>query len=178
MRGEIDFVQSLTERVGLLKGLPEAKLAEVAQTRISLNPGARALTATLRRHGALTVIISGGFSVFTNRVRALAGFDRDHCNRLEVVDGRLTGRLVHPILDQEAKRRTLVGLAAELGLDLSETIAVGDGANDIDMIRAAGLGVAFRGKSRLRAAADAEISHGDLTALLYLQGFHASKISE
>ncbi len=173
MRGEIDFVQSLTMRVGLLKGLPELALQDVAQTRITLNPGARTLAATMRHHGALTAIVSGGFAVFTGHVRELAAFDRDFSNRLEVADGRLTGRLTPPILDPDGKSHTLDALVAECGITRDETIAVGDGANDVQMIRAAGLGVAFRAKPVLGEAADAEITHGDLTALLYLQGYHA-----
>jgi phosphoserine phosphatase len=177
MQGEIDFVQSITERVSLLEGLPESALGEVARSRITLNPGARALTATMRRHGASTAIISGGFSVFTEHVRQLAGFERAFANVLDVSGGRLTGRLVPPVLDHGAKQRTLVRLAAELGLALEDTLAVGDGANDVDMIRAAGLGVAYRGKPVVRAAADAEVMHGDLTALLYLQGYTSAEIS-
>ena len=175
MRGEIDFVQSLTMRVGLLKGLPEAALQKVAQTRITLTPGARTLVATMRQQGAETAIISGGFTLFTGHVRELAGFDRDYSNRLEVADGRLTGRLVPPILDMEDKARRLDSIAEELDLDPTETLAVGDGANDRDMIRRAGLGVAFRAKPVLKDMADAAIDHGDLTALLYLQGFHAGE---
>jgi phosphoserine phosphatase len=178
MRGEIDFGQSLTERVRLLRGLPETALLEVARTRITLNSGARLLTGTMRRHGAQTAIVSGGFSVFTGHVRRIAGFDRDHFNRLETADGRLTGRLIPPILDQVAKQRTFEALLTEMGLEPAETLAVGDGANDIAMIRAAGLGVAFRAKPALRAAADAVIEHGDLTALLYLQGYRAREFSE
>ncbi len=175
MNGEIDFVQSLSQRVGLLEGLPETALHEVAQTRITLNPGAKTLAATMRKHGALTAIVSGGFTMFTGHVRQLAGFDRDFSNRLEVVEGRLTGRLVPPILDSADKARRLAALAAERGLDPAETMAVGDGSNDADMIRAAGLGVAFRAKAVLRHVADAEVTHGDLTALLYLQGYHAGE---
>jgi phosphoserine phosphatase len=177
MRGEIDFVQSITERVRLLQGLPEAALMEVVRTRITLNPGARTLTGTMRRFGARTAIISGGFSYFTGHVRQLAGFDEDHCNRLEIAGGRLTGRLVPPILDHDAKRRTLDAVSARMSLDPAETLAVGDGANDVDMIRAAGLGVAFRAKPVLREAAGAEIEHGDLTSLLYLQGYRASEFT-
>lgn len=177
MRGEIDFAQSIAERVALLAGLPELALEAVARSRITLNPGARALVATMRKHGATTAIVSGGFSYFTEHVRQLAGFDREHSNRLEIADGRLTGRLVPPILDQDAKQRTLTGLARELGLDLAETLAVGDGANDLGMIRTAGLGVAFRGKPILRQDAAAEITYGDLTAVLHLQGYQASEIT-
>lgn len=176
MRGEIDFTQSISRRVGLLKGLEEAQLREVAASRITLTPGARTLAVTMRRHGAECAIVSGGFSVFTSDVRERAAFGRDFSNRLEIADGRLTGRLVPPILDQADKARRLRSLALELGVDISETLAVGDGANDRDMIRAAGLGVAFRAKPALKAEADAIIDHGDLTALLYLQGFHAGQL--
>lgn len=171
MRGEIDFESSLKARVRLLAGLPEVVLSQILETRIKLNPGARTLAATMRRQGVLTAIVSGGFTTFTGHVRAVAGFDRDFSNRLEIAGGTLTGRLVPPILGRQAKRQTLDALTAELGLSLDETLAVGDGANDIDMIRAAGLGVAYRAKPVLVGAADARIDHGDLTALLFLQGF-------
>jgi phosphoserine phosphatase len=177
MQGEIDFVQSLTERVALLAGLPGSALEEVARSRITLNPGAKALAATMRRHGATTAIVSGGFTVFTEHVRQLAGFDRAYANTLEIGGGRLTGRLVPPILDQQAKREIFGGLARELGLDPPETLALGDGANDLGMISAAGLGVAFRGKPILRQMAGAGIEHGDLTAVLYLQGYRAGEIT-
>ncbi len=171
MRGELDFEQSLAARVKLLAGLPETALRQILDTRIRLNPGARTLAATMRRHGALTAIVSGGFTAFTGHVRGLAGFDRDYSNRLEIAGGRLTGRLVAPILGREAKRERLASLTAELALSRSDTLAVGDGANDIAMIRAAGLGVAYRAKPVLGDIADARIDHGDLTALLFLQGF-------
>lgn len=176
MRGALDFEQSLEARVRLLAGLTRSALTEVIDKRLSLNPGAEALAATMRRHGALTAIVSGGFSAFTAHIRQLAGFDRDYSNRLELEGGRLTGRLIPPILGREAKRQTLTSLTAELGVSLADTLAVGDGANDIDMIRAAGLGVAYRAKPALARVADARIVHGDLTALLYLQGFHAEEI--
>ena len=176
MRGALDFEQSLEARVRLLAGLSQSALTEVIDKRLSLNPGAEALAATMRRHGALSAIVSGGFSAFTTHIRQRAGFDRDYSNHLEIEDGRLTGRLIRPILGREAKRQTLTSLTAELGLSLADTLAVGDGANDIDMIRAAGLGVAYRGKPALGYVANARIEHGDLTALLYLQGFHAEEI--
>jgi phosphoserine phosphatase len=176
MRGELDFEQSLAERVRLLAGLPESAFAEILTSRISLNPGARQLATTMRRHGALTVIVSGGFAAFTGEVRTRAGFDRDLSNRLEIVNGRLTGRLAPPILGRHAKREALQALTAELGLSPRETLAVGDGANDIEMIRAAGLGVAYRAKPALRSVANACIDHTDLTALLYLQGYRVQDL--
>ena len=176
MRGELDFEQSLTARVRLLAGLPQRALTEVRDSRLSLNPGAATLAATMRRHGALTAIVSGGFAIFTAHIRQLAGFDRDFSNRLEIADGRLTGRLVPPILGREAKHQTLLALTAELGISLAGTLAVGDGANDLEMIRAAGLGVAYRAKPLLAAAAAARIDHGDLTALLFLQGFSTGAV--
>lgn len=176
MRGELDFEQSLAERVRLLSGLPETALAEVLTSRISLNAGARSLAATMRRHGALTAIVSGGFAAFTGHVRACAGFDRDFSNRLEIDNGVLTGRLVPPVLGRNAKRETLLTLTNELGLAVQETLAVGDGANDIEMIRAAGLGVAYRAKPALRSVADACIDRADLTALLFLQGYRAQEL--
>jgi phosphoserine phosphatase len=171
MRGEIAFEAALAERVALLGGLSEAQLAAVYEERIRLMPGARVLTATMRRHGAFTVLVSGGFSYFTNRVRVHAGFDADHSNTLETRKGRLTGQVRAPILGRAAKLEILRRYTGERGLASSETLAVGDGANDLDMVMAAGLGVAYRAKPKVAAIAGAAIVHGDLTSLLYLQGY-------
>jgi phosphoserine phosphatase len=171
MRGEIAFEPALRERVALLEGLPIAVVEEVIQKRITLTPGARTLVATMRRNGAYTCLVSGGFTLFTARVAAMIGFDEHRGNTLEVRDGKLTGRVAEPVLGREAKRATLVELRDRLGLAPNETLAAGDGANDLAMIDAAGLGVAYRAKPKVAAAAHARIDHGDLMALLYLQGY-------
>jgi phosphoserine phosphatase len=170
MRGEIDFEPALRERVALLKGLPVGVIDDVLESRIELNPGARTLALTMRSRGARFVIVSGGFRQFTSAVAALVGADEDRANALQVEDGLLTGEVVEPVLGREAKRAALLDIAAGMGLQPHETLAVGDGANDLAMLEAAGLGVAYRAKPLVAAAADAAIAHGDLTALLYAQG--------
>jgi phosphoserine phosphatase len=170
MNGEIDFATSLRERVRLLRGLSLGALDEAARS-IELMPGAATLVATMRHHGAVTAIVSGGFDVFTAKVRATLGMDHDVANTLLVADGFLTGDLVEPVLDRHGKFQALVRLAAEHGLALQATLAVGDGANDIEMIGAAGLGVAYRGKPVVAAAARHRLDHADLTGLLYAQGY-------
>jgi phosphoserine phosphatase len=170
MRGEIDFDGALTARVALLQGLPASILQEVYDTRVRLNPGARTLIATMAARGAATALVSGGFTFFTQRVAAAAGFAEHHANRLEVADGRLTGRVIPPILGREAKAERLAAVCAAAGVDAGAALAVGDGANDLAMVRAAGLGVAYHAKPALAAEADAVIAHADLTALLHLQG--------
>jgi phosphoserine phosphatase len=174
MRGDLDFKQSLRHRVALLSGLTTAHLEEVA-ARITPMPGAAALVSTMRANGAVTALVSGGFTVFIEQVAARFGFDRHFGNRLEIETGRLTGRVLEPILDATAKRDLLLDLAAEYGLAAPDVLAVGDGANDMQMLQAAGLGVAFRAKPAVRAAmlnspTGAVIDHADLTALLHLQG--------
>ncbi len=171
MRGELDFEGALRERMALLKGLTEADLQDIFETRITLNPGARTLIRTMRADGAFTALVSGGFTFFTTRVAKAAGFDLNRANVLEVENGRLTGRVAEPILGREAKLAALHELAQSRSLDPILSLAVGDGANDLAMIAAAGLGVAFRAKPVVAAEADAAITHGDLTALLYLQGY-------
>lgn len=177
MNGEVDFVGALTERVALLRGMPERVLDEAAG-RIRLMPGARTLIATLRRAGVTTAVVSGGFTVFADRVAAELGFDRVVANRLNIVDGKLAGTVRAPMLTGATKRETLLALAAELGLRLDETLAVGDGANDLPMLDAAGLGVAFRAKPAVAAASRHRIDHADLTALLYVQGYRREEIVE
>jgi len=140
-------------------------------------PGARTLVATMRERGAYCALVSGGFTYFTSRISARVGFNNHFANMLEIADGRLTGRVGEPILGREAKLAALQALAAEHGLSGPETLAVGDGANDLAMIKAAGLGVAYRAKPRVAAEADAAILHGDLTALLYLQGYSQSEFA-
>jgi phosphoserine phosphatase len=171
MRGELAFEAALTERLGLLAGLAESDLKRVFDERITLMPGARTLVATMRAAGAFTALVSGGFSFFTSRVAAAVGFDVNRANTLELVDGRLTGQVVGPILAREAKLAALEHYRNANGLAAGATMAVGDGANDLAMIKAAGLGVAYRAKPVVAAEAHAGITHGDLTALLYLQGY-------
>lgn len=170
MAGELEFAAALRQRVALLEGLDAGALAETAAV-VRLNPGARLLVRTMRAHGAYTVLVSGGFKFITSRVAMVVGFDADEANRLEIVGGRLTGRVIEPILDPGAKLAALERHARERNIPLAETLAAGDGANDVPMIRAAGLGVAYHATPVLRRAAAVSIDHGDLTALLYLQGY-------
>jgi phosphoserine phosphatase len=171
MRGELDFEGALRARMVLLKGLAERDLQSVFETRITLTPGARTLVRTMRAGGAYTALVSGGFTFFTSRVAAAVGFEHNRANVLELDGDRLAGRVREPILGREAKLAALHELADARGIDPVLTLAVGDGANDLAMIGAAGLGVAFRAKPVVAAEADAGITHGDLTALLYLQGY-------
>jgi phosphoserine phosphatase len=171
MNGEIAFEPALRERVALLKGLPVAVVDEVIEKRITLMPGGRMLTATMRAHGAHTCLVSGGFTLFTEKIAAAIGFDEHRANVLAVESGKLAGYVAEPILGKNAKLATLRELTARLGLKPEETLVSGDGANDLPMLEAAGLGVAFRAKPVVAATAQARIDHGDLTALLYLQGF-------
>lgn len=175
MNGEIDFKDALRERVGLLRGL-SADMLEATWRRVEFTPGGRSLIATMKANGAYTVLVSGGFDFFTGRVRTHCGFDADFSNRFEIEDGRLTGRVIDPILDRDAKLKTLIETAAARAIPLSRTMTVGDGANDLDMIRAAGLGVAFHAKPVVAGKASARIDHGDLRSLLYIQGYDDSEI--
>lgn len=171
MRGEIAFEPALRERVALLKGLPRAVVDEVLESRITLTPGGIELVRTMRAHGAYTALVSGGFTLFTGPIRARIGFDEDRSNTLNADGGLLDGTVADPILGREAKLATLVELRDRLGLAADDTLAVGDGANDLAMVQAAGLGVAFRAKPAVAAEARARITHADLTGLLYLQGY-------
>lgn len=177
MRGEIAFEPALRERVGLLKGLPLEALEKVYRERITETPGGRALTATMKNHGAACALVSGGFTFFTERVAHAVGFNTNQANKLIFVDGKLTGGVAEPILGRQAKIEALIKLREELGLAREETLAVGDGANDLGMIEEAGLGVALHAKPVVAEAADARIDHGDLTALLYLQGYREDEIA-
>ncbi|MEH3119053.1 MAG: phosphoserine phosphatase SerB [Methylorubrum populi] len=177
MRGEIAFEPALRERVGLLKGLPVNVIDGLIRDVIRLTPGGRTLVATMRAHGAYTCLVSGGFTLFTGPIGARLGFDETRANRLDVADGELTGRVIEPIVGAEAKRASLLELRDRLGLNAAETLAVGDGANDLPMLNESGLGVAFRAKPKVAQAARARIEHGDLTALLYLQGFSAAEFA-
>ena len=171
MRGELPFEAALTQRVALLEGLEEAMIARCHEERVRVTPGATALVRTMRRSGALTILVSGGFSAFADRVAADIGFDRAVSNRLNIAGGRLSGSVAAPILGAEAKRQALEDALAGYGLNRSASLAVGDGANDVPMLRAAGLGVAYHAKPAAAAAADARIVHNDLTALLFAQGY-------
>lgn len=171
MRGEIEFEPALRERVALLKGLPVGTIDEVLKKRITPTPGGRELVATMRAHGAYTCLISGGFTLFTSAVTAMIGFQENRANELKVEDGKLTGEVAEPILGRAAKLATLVELREAFDLDDVDTLVVGDGANDLGMIQQAGLGIAYHAKPAVAAAAAVRIDHGDLTALLYAQGY-------
>jgi phosphoserine phosphatase len=171
MRGEIEFESALRERVALLKGLPVGVVDEVLEKRITPTPGGRDLVMTMRAHGAYTCLISGGFTLFTKVVAEKIGFQENRANQLQVADGKLTGEVVEPILGRATKLATLVELTESFDLDDIDTLVTGDGANDLGMIQAAGLGVAYHAKPAVAAAAAARIDHGDLTALLYAQGY-------
>jgi phosphoserine phosphatase len=171
MRGEIAFEPALRERVALLKGLSASVIDEVIERRITLTSGGRTLVATMRANGAMTCLVSGGFTLFTGRIATMIGFDQHRGNTLIVENGKLAGSVAEPVLGREAKLATLVELRDRSGLSPHETLAVGDGANDLAMIEAAGLGVAYHAKPKVAAAAHARIDHADLTALLYLQGY-------
>src|SRR5467141_3694277 len=176
MRGEVEFAPALRERVALLAGLPASVVDEVIAERITLTPGGRTLVQTMRRHGAYTCLVSGGFTVFTARIAALIGFDENRGNRLIVgEDGRFLGTVAEAVLGRDAKLETLKELRRKLSLARHETLVVGDGANDVSMIGDAGLGVAFRAKPLAAEAAAARIDHGDLTALLYVQGYRGEE---
>lgn len=176
MNGELDFRQALVERVAMLQGLSTDAL-ERTWEQTEIMPGAAELVATMRAHGAFCCLASGGFTFFTGRVADRLGFDLHVSNTLLHEDGHLTGRVAEPIFDRDAKLSTLKRLAAQLGLPLSATLAVGDGANDLDMIKAAGLGVAFRAKPVVAAAARARVDATDLRALLYAQGYRSDEIT-
>ena len=172
MRGEIEFAPALRERVALLKGLPASLADKVIAERIRLTPGARTLVATLRNNGVHTCLVTGGFTLFTEHVAGMIGFHENRANTLLVdANGRLTGQVMEPIFGREAKLATLIELRGRLGIAPDATLVAGDGANDIPMIEAAGLGVAYRAKPNVAKAAAARIDHGDLTALLYAQGY-------
>jgi phosphoserine phosphatase len=171
MRGEIEFEPALRERVALLKGLPVSVVDEVLKKRITPTQGGRELVMTMRAHGAYTCLISGGFTLFTDAVAAMLGFQENRANQLKIADGKLTGEVVEPILGRATKLATLIELTESFDLDDIDTLAVGDGANDLGMIEHAGLGVAYHAKPSVAAAAAARIDHGDLTALLYAQGY-------
>lgn len=177
MRGELNFEESLRARVALLAGRDATIIDPVLDT-IALTPGARAFVATMRNHGAFTALISGGFTMFTDRVANWLGFHVSKANNFEIENGRLTGRLAGEIVGRGTKLQSLNGLCQEHGIDLSDALAIGDGANDLAMIEAAGLGIAYFGKPVLRAAARARIDFTDLRTALYYQGYADAEISE
>ena len=174
MRGEIEFEQALRDRVNLLAGLDAMVIPKIISERITLTAGARTLISTLRGHGVYTALVSGGFSLFTQRIGAMIGFNEDRANMLMVDKGKLTGHVAEPILGKEAKRAALIELREQFALEPEQTLAIGDGANDLDMIKEAGLGIAFKAKPAVASVADARIDHSDLTALLYAQGYSRS----
>jgi phosphoserine phosphatase len=178
MRGEIEFEPALRERVALLKGLPASVVDRVLAERITLDPGAKLLVATMRANGARAILVSGGFTSFVDRIRTMVGFDESYANRLIETDGNLAGEVEEPILGRAAKLATLEDAIIRLDLDASETLAVGDGANDLAMLGRAGLGIAYHAKPKVAEAADARIDHNDLTALLFAQGYRRSEFAK
>lgn len=172
MNGELDFAAAVRERVALLEGLP-ASVLDQSMSRVTIMPGARELVATMRAHGAYCALVSGGFGFFTGKVRAMLGFDFDQANHIDIAGDRLAGTVREPILDKNSKLAALQSLAVEQRVALSETLSVGDGANDLPMLKAAGLGVAYHAKPAVAAEVAVRVDHGDLTALLYLQGYRA-----
>ena len=175
MNGELNFHEALIARVGLLAGLPESVVGEVLDSRITLAPGGRQLVATMRAQGAYTALVSGGFTVFTGPVSAALGFDEHRANTLLADNGLLTGHVTLPVLGREAKVEALQDITAARALTPAEALAVGDGANDLGMLQLAGMGVALHAKPSVAAQVDVRINHGDLTALLYLQGYAAEE---
>lgn len=171
MNGELDFEQALRTRVALIEGLDRATIEEIRRERITLAPGGRALIHTMKAYGAYTSLVSGGFTLFADYFGKRIGFDESIANVLEFDGERLTGTVTSPIVDKSTKLRRLEALAAERNLPMTATMAVGDGANDLDMIKASGFGVALHAKPHVAAQAGIRIDHGDLTALLYLQGY-------
>ena len=174
MNGDLDFEAALRERVGLLQGLPVTVIQDVIRTRITLMPGGPALLATMKAQGAHAALVSGGFTAFTAHVAARLGFDEHHANTLLAEGGQLTGQVADPILGKQAKVQALHDIATRLGLSAQDVLAVGDGANDLGMLGLAGTGVALHAKPSVAAQCSVRVNHGDLTALLYLQGYARS----
>ncbi|MFY0595311.1 MAG: phosphoserine phosphatase SerB [Cognatishimia sp.] len=175
MNGELDFEGAIDERVGLLKDLPESIIDHVLKTRIKFMPGGKALVQTMKANGGYGALVSGGFTAFTAKVASELGFDENRANTLEIADGKLTGKVVRPILGQEAKLEALNEITGKLGITPTDVLAVGDGMNDLLMLKNAGTGVALHGKPALQAKCKVKINHGDLTALLYIQGYAKSE---
>ena len=177
MNGELDFEDALRERVGLLAGLPETVIADVIRNRITLMPGGAALLATMKEQGAYAALVSGGFTAFTGAIAGVLGFDENRANTLIIKDGLLTGKVADPILGRAAKVQALQEISARLGITPADAIAVGDGANDLGMLGLAGTGVALHAKPSVQAECDIRINHGDLTGLLYLQGYSRTEFA-
>lgn len=173
MRGELPFEPALRERVALLKGLPLSVIDETIEKKITLAAGGKELIAALKANGVYTCLVSGGFTLFTNVIAQKLGFDENRANELLVENGTLAGKVKEPILGRAAKLATLRELTEKLGIRAEETVAIGDGANDLDMITAAGLGIAIHAKPAVAAAAQARIDHADLSAITYCCGFKA-----
>ncbi len=177
MNGELDFEGALIERVGLLKGLPERVIGQVLKDRITFTPGGRELIATMKANGGYAALVSGGFTAFTEAVAAHLGFDENRANTLLAANGELTGDVARPILGRAAKVAALEEISARLGIGHDAVMAVGDGANDLGMLHLAGAGVALHAKPSVAAECDIRINHGDLTALLYIQGYSVNDFS-
>jgi phosphoserine phosphatase len=177
MRGELDFEGALKERVGLLKGLDESVIAQLIRERITFMEGGKILLDTMKADGAYAALVSGGFTAFTSHVATTLGFDENRANMLIIEDGKLTGEVAMPILGKEAKVESLKRICSARGFSQNDVIAVGDGANDIPMLLEAGMGVALHAKPKVQEAAPISINHGDLTALLYLQGYHRTEFT-
>ena len=177
MKGELDFETALKARLALIKDLPQDAIGRILRERITFRPGGKTLVATMKAQGAYAVLVSGGFVQFTGHVAKHLGFDEHRANELLMQDGRLTGEVREPILGKDAKLAALRQIAREKGIALADTLAVGDGANDIPMLKAAGLGVALHAKPKVREAASVSVTHGDLTALLYLQGYRRAEFA-
>lgn len=175
MNGELDFEKALNERVALLKGLDENTLAQVYRERVKIMGGGRELVATMRENGARCVLVSGGFTFFTSRIREELGFHADYSNLLEIEGGVLTGRVIPPILDKNVKLQTLMAECTHHLIPLEESMAIGDGANDLPMLLASGLGIAYHGKPSVQAAARARLNHTDLRGALFAQGYSADE---
>ncbi|MAU23513.1 MAG: phosphoserine phosphatase SerB [Martelella sp.] len=177
MNGEIEFEPAVRERVALLKGLSIGIVDEIIEKRITLTPGGKALIATMKANGGYAALVSGGFTVFTSRIAAMLGFDENRANILLEDGGKLTGHVADPILGREAKVEALHDVAAKRGISVADVMAVGDGANDLGMIKLAGSGVALHAKPKVAAEASIRIDHGDLTALLYIQGYRREEFA-
>lgn len=178
MNGEIEFEAALRERVGLLKGLDEAVIEKVLANRIELMPGGTTLLGTMKAHGAYAALVSGGFTAFTSAIAARLGFDENRANTLLAENGKLTGKAADPILGREAKVEALEQITARLGISKADVIAVGDGANDLGMLTRAGMGVALHAKPTVQEQVNVRINHGDLTGLLFVQGYAAEEFAD
>jgi len=176
MNNELDFADALRERVSLLKGLDETTLSEVYEHQIHFMPGARELVATMRHHGAHCVLVSGGFTFFTEKIASALGFHEQHANRLAIKDGVLTGHVIEPILDKTSKYESLISISRKHGIPVSDVFALGDGANDIPMLKAAGLGIAYHAHTTVQEHIPTHINHTTLRAALFMQGYSSDDI--